>query len=548
CPSHSIPAAISWPVGGGRSSETAKAESPTDPGHLELWGGRWRLPEHVGHCLPSGACRERLSRARSTPFPSPQICCCCGPTPCGLCSLCCPGIKVSTGTRLLYMLFHVLACASCCVMLSQTVAEAIKENVPFYTVLCDHLPVGADCDILVGYLAVYRVCFGMACFHLGQAAFLINIKSSSNFRAQLHNRFWFLKLLVLVGLCAAAFFILDQRFIQAWHLVGVCGGFAFILVQLVLITAFAHTWNKNWLTGASKDKRWYLAVFLATLGFYAVASTAYTFLYKFYTHPGGCVLNKGLLAFNGGLCLLMSFMSITPCVRLRQPRSSPLQASIICCYVMYLTFSALSSHPAERVQFKGQNLTVCFPGLSKGGMQIEDTTVAVLGAGVMYACVLFACNEASLLAEMFGPLWMIKIYSFEFKDPSCCFCCPEKMEEELAGQRCDQERPSAGQQIAHNDDHVVYSYSTFHFLFFLASLYVMMTLTNWFSYENAVLEPTFTHGSWSTFWVKVMSGWACILLYLWLLLGLPDSCQRSSSLLCIVRHRRRTLHRISVAA
>ncbi|XP_042333327.1 serine incorporator 4 isoform X6 [Sceloporus undulatus] len=116
-----------------------------------------------------------------------QICCCCGPAPCGLCCPACPSIRVSTGTRLLYMLFHILACTSCCFMLSHTVAEAIKENVPFYAVLCEHLPGGSDCDILVGYSAVYRVCFGTACFYLAQALCLLNIKSSNTFRALLHN-------------------------------------------------------------------------------------------------------------------------------------------------------------------------------------------------------------------------------------------------------------------------------------------------------------------------------------------------------------------------
>ncbi|XP_051652710.1 serine incorporator 4 isoform X8 [Manacus candei] len=574
----------------------------------------------------------------------------------------CHGLRMSTNTRILYTLLHVLASAVCCLMLSRTVAQAITEKVPFSVVLCQHLPGGTDCERLVGSLAVYRVCFGTSCFHLAQAALLLNVRSSSDCRAQLHNGFWLLKLLALVGLWAASFFIPEDNFIQAWHYTGVCGGFAFILIQLVLITAFAHTWNKNWLMGAAQDKRWYLAVLLATAAFYTLASAAFSFLYKFYTHPAACHLNKALLTINGSLCGIMSFISITPCVRLKQPRSGLLQSSIISCYVMYLTFSALSSRPPERVLYKGQNLTVCFPGVRQDELQTEDTTVAVLGAAIMYACVLFACNEASYLAEVFGPLWMVKVYSFEFEvstnaavprvllpqapqthhpkplsqsqhgaglssqaqgaaqstptcprakegsaqppwprgwaattllslqKPSCCFCCPEKMEEELRGgcrvgagnqaepvsqpggaseggmqelpcpcalpgteQTCEQVEESARGQFLVQDeqDRVVYSYSAFHFVFFLASLYVMMTLTNWFSYENAVLETTFTHGSWSTFWVKVSSCWACVLLYLWLLLSpfcLHSSPQhrRSSTGPRVVR-RRRAPQRISVS-
>nr|XP_020865018.1 serine incorporator 4 isoform X5 [Phascolarctos cinereus] len=341
-----------------------------------------------------------------------QATCCCGPAPR---TSCCysglPPVKESTSSRLLYTLLHVGASATCCLLLSRTVLDTLWGKVLIPSGLCSTPSAQDNCPIPTGSGAVYRVCAGTATFYLLQAVILINVNSSTSPRARLHNGFWLLKLLVLLGLCTAAFYIPDEH--------------------------------------------------------------------------------------------------IFP----EQPCSGPLQASIISCYIMYLTFSALSSRPPDRVLLRGQNRTICRPSMSKVGAQTLDTSLTILSAGIMYACVLFACNEASYLAEVFGPLWMVKVYSYEFQKPSICFCCPDNLSPD--GGSSGEEAGSGAPQTPHR---LSYSYSAFHFVFFLASLYVMVTLTNWFSYEGAELETTFTRGSWATFWVKIASCWTCVLLYLGLLL------------------------------
>ncbi|XP_062927107.1 serine incorporator 4 [Mobula hypostoma] len=417
----------------------------------------------------------------------------------------------------MYTFYHIVSSTGCCLLMSRTVTE----SVPFFRVLCDHLQPGSDCNQLLGYSAVYRVCFGTACFYLLLCVTLVNVKSSRDFRALIHNGFWFLKFLILVGISTAAFFIPDESFLHVWRYVGVAGALLFILVQLSLITVFAHFWNKNWMTGAADRKVWSLAVFVVTLLFYVMAVSAFSLMYKFYTHPAGCELNKALLILNVSLCIVVSILSSTSYIQHKQPHTGLLQASIISCYVMYLTFSALSSRPPETVEYQGQNITICVPVVGQDGEQAEGKLITVAGAAVMYCCVLFACNEASYLAKVFGPSWMLRVYRYEFKRASCSFCCLDEEEPSLEVEN------RGGQAVIHNErEHVTYSYSSFHFVFFLASLYVMMTLTNWFNYESATLETVFAHGSWSTFWVKSCSCWLCLLLYLMLLLC-PPCCVSS---------------------
>ena len=102
--------------------------------------------------------------------------------------------------------------------------------------------------------------FAQTIFFLIFCLLMFNVKSSKDGRRVLQNGFWGPKFIVLIGLTIGAFFIPEaQTFGSVWMYFGMIGGFFFILIQLILIVDFAHSWAENWISAyeETENKSYY---------------------------------------------------------------------------------------------------------------------------------------------------------------------------------------------------------------------------------------------------------------------------------------------------
>ncbi|CAB1322065.1 unnamed protein product [Coregonus sp. 'balchen'] len=397
----------------------------------------------------------------------------------------------------MYVLYFLLVTIVCVVMMSPTVEQEMRDHIPFYSDLCEKLKAGENCSTLVGYSAVYKVCFGMACFFFFFCIFTLRVNSATGCRAAIHNGFWFLKFIALLACCVGGFFLPQQdTFLEVWRYVGAVGGFIFLLIQLMLLVEFAHRWNTNWSSGVNNNRLWYGALAMVTLVLFSVAVGAVVFMALFYTHSQACLLNKVFLGVNGSLCLIVTLLAISPFIQRIQPKSGLLQPGVISVYVMYLTFSAFSSKPKEMLEVNGVNTTVCvFPFNS--GSESDKRIVSIRAR----CCFCFGDDKSILL-----------YYCNTSRKRQCSY-------------DYDEEKTAGGQNVLYDErEKTIYSYAYFHFVFFLGSLYVMMTVTNWFHYENHKIDKLLD-GNWSVFWIKMASCWVCLILYMWTLVA-PMVCPK----------------------
>ncbi|XP_072531526.1 serine incorporator 2 [Salminus brasiliensis] len=431
--------------------------------------------------------------------------CLCGSAPC-LLSGCCPSTYNSTVTRLAFSFFMLLGTLVSIIMIMPGM-ETQLEKIPGFCEKGMSIPGfqgKVNCEIIVGYKSVYRMCFAMACFFFLFSFIMIRVRSSKDPRASIQNGFWFFKFLILVGITVGAFFIPDGMFNTVWYYFGVVGSFIFILIQLILLVDFTHNWNQTWVENAENGNRcWYAALLSFTVVLYVCAFAAMVLFYVFYTQPDDCTEHKVFISLNFIFCIIVSVVSVLPKVREAQPSSGLLQSSLISLYTMYLTWSAMSNNPNRKcnpslLRLVSNNPTTSDPSptIAPGQVQWWDAQ-GIVGLVIFLFCTLYASIRSSNNSQV------NKLMQTEESERLAA-------DTEIAGE------DGARRAVDNEEDGVTYSYSFFHFCLVLASLYIMMTLTNWYQPDTdyQVMQSTMP-----AVWVKISSSWLVLALYLWTLVA-----------------------------
>uniref|UniRef100_A0A3Q3WRH5 Uncharacterized protein n=1 Tax=Mola mola TaxID=94237 RepID=A0A3Q3WRH5_MOLML len=424
--------------------------------------------------------------------------CLCGSAPCILCG-CCPSSNNSTITRLVFSFFLLLGTMVSVIMILPGMETQLRK-IPGFCQGGTSIPGienQVNCDVILGYKSVYRMCFAMTCFFFLFFAIMIGVRSSKDLRASIQNGFWFFKFLILIGITVGAFFIPDGTFHTVWFYFGVIGSFIFIIIQLTLLIDFAHSWNKMWLENAenSNNKCWFAGLMSFTVLHYALAIAAVVLFYVYYTQPDDCTEHKVFISLNLIFCVIISIISILPKIQEVQPHSGLLQASVISLYTMYVTWSAMTNNPNQKCNPSllslVANISTSPPTDSSSGVvQLWDAQ-SIVGLIIFLFCTLYASIRSSSNTQV------------------------NKLMQTEEGHGTAGE-DGVQRAVDNEEDRVTYSYSFFHLHLCLASLYIMMTLTNWYQPDTKTQSMG---SSMPAVWVKISSSWLGLGLFLWTLIA-----------------------------
>ncbi|KAK3512356.1 hypothetical protein QTP70_006275 [Hemibagrus guttatus] len=240
---------------------------------------------------------------------------------------------------------------------------------------------------------------------------------------------------------------------------------------------FVHSLSESWLDKKKNQnaKLWGCALVSITSLNYSLSIPGVVLMFMFFARPEKCSLNRFFISFNLILCIIASVISVLEKVRKRLPASGLMQSSFITLYTMYLTWSAMTNEPEKScnpglLNLFQQDLALNSSSTNRTLVErpehpyfLAEDTQSIVGLLMFVLCILFSSIRSSSTSQ---------VNKFLLTPSN-----PETMDYSTGSLH----EPEGPRRVIDNErDGIQYSYSFFHMQLFLASLYIMMTLTNWY--------------------------------------------------------------------
>ncbi|XP_011010290.1 PREDICTED: probable serine incorporator [Populus euphratica] len=397
---------------------------------------------------------------------------CCASLTCGLCTSVASGIS-NRSARLAYCgLFGASLILS---WILREVAAPLLEKIPWIKSSGTHPKEWYQIQ------AVLRVSMGNFLFFAILALIMIGVKDKNDRRDSWHHGGWIAKMVIWLLLVVLMFFLPDSV-ISVYGILSKFGAGLFLLVQVIILLDFTHTWNDAWVE--KDEQKWYIALLSVSVGCYLAAFTFSGILFMWFNPSGhDCGLNVFFIVMTMILAFAFAVIALHPAVN-----GSLLPASVISIYCAYVCYTGLSSEPHD----------YACNGLHNKSKAVSTSTL-VLGMLTTVLSVLYSAVRAGSSTTFLSPP----------SSPKASAGKKPLLEAEELEEGKEKKKEAEGQPVS-------YSYTFFHLIFALASMYSAMLLSGW---TDTSESSSLIDVGWTSVWVRICTEWITGLLYIWTLLA-----------------------------
>ena len=409
------------------------------------------------------------------------------------------GNEDCTKTHVAYLLIFLLGIlASCAAFFPRTIKALNLDRTR-----CDNEARPGECQMFISYLLVYRFQLAISVFFF--ILFLIQVLSVTftreSARVAMHKGSWMPKAAILALLIFAACNI-PRGFSVIWTYIGSIGAFVCIFLQLVFIIDASHAWSTFLIVNRERTgaRIWLILFWTSIIAMYLTSGVIVILLYWFYSKVDNCGASTVLITINAVFCVLALFLAFST------SQGEILSSSFVTTYTMSLTYSAVAYAQTEC----NADRAFLYVTYLKQGLDDHMLKEVVL----VYLLTAYVClRRPDPMHLQFGH-WTVSRGA-------------------IVANEQDQSHPENKENQDRKDS--VYNPCLVYLVFFLASLYVMMALTHWYSPAEEERSLNFS-ANWFTLCVKTLASSLVILLYIWTLMAptiFPDKdAKRLTTLMC----------------